>query len=152
MSWLLPPQFCQDIEVRDADIDDFGHVNNVVYLGWMARVAWAASKSVGFDFARYESLDCGFVVTRHEIDYRRAAMPGDTVAVATWIARNDGRLRLRRRFQMVAHKTGETLAFGLTDFACMKLSNGRACRMPDVFAKGYAVDAKAEAAFTAALE
>jgi len=147
----LPPQFHLDIQVRDADIDDFGHVNNVVYLGWMARVAWAASKSIGFDFARYQSLDCGFVVTRHEIDYRRAAMPGDTVAVATWISVNDGRLRLRRRFQMISHNSGETLAFGLSDFACMKLSNARACRMPEAFASGYHMDESAEAIFAAAL-
>ena len=58
-NWLLAPQFVERIDVRDADIDDFNHVNNVVYLGWIARTAWAHSKALGFDFAAYRNRDCG---------------------------------------------------------------------------------------------
>ena len=66
--FIAPDPFVLAVDVRDADIDDFGHVNNVVYLGWIARAAWAHSKALGFDFAAYRDRDCGFVVTRHEID------------------------------------------------------------------------------------
>ena len=102
LPWLLTPQHVLTLNVRDADIDDFNHVNNVVYLGWMARAAWDHSKALGFDFAAYRARDCGFVVTRHEIDYKAAALADETVHIATWVSFNDGRLRLRPRVQMLA--------------------------------------------------
>jgi acyl-CoA thioester hydrolase len=147
LPWLLTPQHVLTLNVRDADIDDFNHVNNVVYLGWMARAAWDHSKALGFDFAAYRARDCGFVVTRHEIDYKAAALAGETVYIATWISMNDGRLRLRRRFQMLA-ANGRELARGMSDFAAMKISSGRAMRMPADYATGYPVDTAAEAVFS----
>jgi acyl-CoA thioester hydrolase len=101
---------------------------------------------LGFDFAAYRQRDCGFVVTRHEIDYKAAALAGETVHIATWVSLNDGRLRLRRRFQMLAGD-GRELARGLSDFAAMKLSNGRAMRMHEDYATGYPLVAAAEPAF-----
>lgn len=145
-SFLLPPQFTLSVSVRDADIDDFNHVNNVVYLGWMARAAWAHSKHLGFDFAAYRARDCGFVVTRHEIDYKAAALAGEHVYIATWVSENDGRLRLRRRFQMLA-ADGRELARGLSDFAAMKISTGRAMRMHEDYVRGYPIAADAENLF-----
>ena len=55
LPWALEPQFILTLDVRPDDIDDFGHVNNLVYLGWMARAAWAHSKALGFDFKAYEA-------------------------------------------------------------------------------------------------
>ena len=145
-AFLLPPQFTLSVSVREADIDDFNHVNNVVYLGWMARAAWAHSKHLGFDFAAYHARDCGFVVTRHEIDYKAAALAGEHVYIATWVSENDGRLRLRRRFQMLA-ADGRELARGLSDFAAMKISTGRAMRMHEDYVRGYPIAANAENLF-----
>ena len=148
LNWQIAPQHILAIAVRDRDIDAFNHVNNVVYLRWMADTAWDHSKKLGFDFAAYEARDCGFVVTRHEIDYRQAALLGDIVHVATWISRNDGRVKLRRRFQMISERTGQTLAFGMTEFASMKLSSARAVRMHEDYITGYPVDAAAAAHFS----
>ena len=147
--FLLPPQFILSVVVQAGDIDDFNHVNNVVYLGWMARTAWAHSKYLGFDFAAYRQRDCGFVVTRHEIDYKAAALANETVHIATWVSVNDGRLRLRRRFQMLADD-GRELARGLSDFAAMKISNGRAMRMHADYATGYPIAVGAENLFVSA--
>ena len=145
-AFVLPPQFILSLAVQAGDIDDFNHVNNVVYLSWMARAAWAHSKQLGFDFAAYRQRDCGFVVTRHEIDYKAAALAGERVHIATWVSLNDGRLRLRRRFQMLADN-GRELALGLSDFAAMKISTGRAMRMHDDYVTGYPVIADAENIF-----
>ena len=148
-AFLLPPQFILSLAVQESDIDDFNHVNNVVYLGWMARAAWAHSKQLGFDFAAYRQRDCGFVVTRHEIDYKAAARAGERVHIATWVSVNDGRLRLRRRFQMLADD-GRDLAHGLSDFAAMKISTGRAMRMHADYMTGYPEMAAAETLFLGA--
>ena len=51
--------------VEPGDIDDLGHVNNVVYLRWVQDVAW--------------------VVLRHEIDYQHPAVLGDQVVARTWV-------------------------------------------------------------------
>ena len=148
--WRAKNPFIIMIDVMPEDIDDFKHVNNVVYIGWMSRVAWAHSKALGFDFARYQELDCGFVVRRHEIDYRQACLPGETVAIATWVTQNDGRMYLRRRFQMVGTKSLKTLAYGMSDFVSMKISTGKACRMPEAFKAGYPAAHAVEDSFSVA--
>ena len=148
LPWALEPQFILTLNVRHDDIDDFGHVNNLVYLGWMARAAWAHSKALGFDFKAYEARDCGFVVTRHEINYRAACFEGDTVQVATWISQNDQRLKLRRRFQMMSESRNMVLGTGMSEFATMKISTGKACRMPKEYQTGYPVSPEAEKVFT----
>ena len=147
-NFVAPDPFVLAVNVRAADIDDFGHVNNVVYLGWIARAAWAHSKALGFDFNAYREVDCGFVVTHHEIDYRTACPPEATALVGTWITANDRRLRLRRRFQICLQGTGATLAFAMSDFATIKISTGRACRMPTAFADGYPAHPELEPMFT----
>jgi len=49
--WALAPQHILSLPISASDIDDFGHVNNVVYLNWMAHATWDHSKALGFDFA-----------------------------------------------------------------------------------------------------
>lgn len=137
--WDHPDPFVTAFDVRDADIDGFGHVNNTVYVRWINDGAWAHSKALGLDFARYRALDAGFVVIRHEIDYLSSALPGETALVGTWITANDCRLRLTRRFQLRDAASGRTLARAVTGFAAIALSTGRARRMPDAFRTGYPV-------------
>ena len=62
------------------------------------------------------------------------------------VPENDGRLRLRRRFQMLA-ADGRELARGLSDFAAMKISTGRAMRMHEDYVRGYPIAANAENLF-----
>ncbi len=74
--------FQLDLTVSPADIDDLGHVNNVVYLRWVQDVArghWAHAARA----ADRERL--GWVVTRHELDYKAAAFLGDQLIGRTWI-------------------------------------------------------------------
>lgn len=147
LDWRIAPQHICTFDVCARDIDVFNHVNNVVYLRWMADTAWDHSTALGFDFAAYEARDCGFVVTRHEIDYRQAALADERVHIATWISNNDGRLRLRRRFQMISENSGKTLAMGLSDFTAMRLSTARAMRMHEDYVTGYRQDDAAAAHF-----
>jgi acyl-CoA thioester hydrolase len=70
------------VTVRDEHIDELNHVNNAVYLRWVQDVAvshWQAA-------ATPEMLaDTLWVVLRHEIDYKSAAVLGDTLTVKTWV-------------------------------------------------------------------
>lgn len=97
------------ITVLPDDCDELGHVNNVVYLRWVqdaARSHWE-SAAAPEDVARL-----AWVVTRHELDYKAAAFPGDRLVARTWIGETsplscerfveitrpaDGRLLVRAR-------------------------------------------------------
>lgn len=74
--------FTQRFPVDPADIDELGHVNNIVYLRYAQDIAIAHWRSR----AAPEMVD-GYVwmVTRHEADYRAQLALGDEVEVRTWV-------------------------------------------------------------------
>ncbi len=68
--------------VKQEDIDDLNHVNNLKYLEWALMVSgkhWEiiADEKVKTDFY--------WVVARHEIDYFKPAFLGDEITIQTWI-------------------------------------------------------------------
>ncbi len=77
-----PVTFELVFQVVPDDIDDLGHVNNVVYLRWVQDVAAAHWTSVT---SADEQAQIGWVVLRHEIDYKHPARPGDRVIARTWV-------------------------------------------------------------------
>ena len=54
------------IDVKPEDIDELGHVNNVVYLGWVQLVAATHWSQLTTDEIRSKNI---WVALRHEIDY-----------------------------------------------------------------------------------
>jgi acyl-CoA thioester hydrolase len=52
-----------------ADIDELGHVSNLVYLRRVLDVAMAHTRARGWDYEQYRALGAIFMVRRHEIDY-----------------------------------------------------------------------------------
>src|SRR6266511_1791278 len=76
------------ITVREDDIDELDHVNNVVYLRWVQEAATAHWRVLAREEERARLL---WVVIRHEIDYKRPAMPGDAIVARTWVGEADGR-------------------------------------------------------------
>ena len=126
-----------ELEVGAADIDAYDHVNNAVYLAWLDRAAWPHSAALGVPLEQCVTLRRGMAALRTEIDFVRAALLGDRVRVATWIAGSDGRLRVERRFQVVRAADDATLARARTEYVCINLDSGRAVRMPELFARAY---------------
>ena len=70
------------LAIESSDIDQLGHVNNVTYLRWVQEAATAhwTAKAPAEDQAKVF-----WIVLRHEIDYKRAAMPGDEIIARTWV-------------------------------------------------------------------
>src|SRR5436190_2530548 len=99
--WDVPHPFTQPVTVATSDLDDFGHTNNVVYLSWLERVAWAHSVSLGLSMDDYRRLGAGVVVRKHELEYLAATFAGDELLLGTWVAENDGRLSMWRAYQIV---------------------------------------------------
>ena len=68
-------------------IDDLNHVNNVVYVQWMDKVAfehWA------FLTQKDPLPQYIWVVLKHEVDYLKQAVLGDIITVKTWVGETKG--------------------------------------------------------------
>ena len=73
------------------------------------------------------------------LEYEAAAYLGDELLLGNWIAKNDGRLRATRRFQIVRPADQRTLLRGEVDYVCIELRTGRPRRFPAAFKKAYSV-------------
>lgn len=135
--WDYCDPFIHRVQVGEDAIDVMGHVNNVQYLRWLEEAAWKHSDSLGLGWSVYEQLGVGVVAIRHEIDYLRPAFAGETLEVATWCTGHDGRLRLRREYQVRCADDGRTCVRGLTHWVSVDLKSGRPRRMPVEFVESY---------------
>ncbi|MDZ4320536.1 MAG: acyl-CoA thioesterase, partial [Phenylobacterium sp.] len=76
MSRILEPPagrqvFSQTFIPAPSDIDENGHVNNVVYVRWIQEMATSHWRSLQ---PEAEQDRWAWIVLRHEIDYRRPLM------------------------------------------------------------------------------
>ncbi|CAM1362943.1 acyl-CoA thioesterase [Tenacibaculum xiamenense] len=73
--------------VQKSEIDEYNHVNNVVYVQWIQNIAnehWQElTKGV-------ESIDYVWFIVRHEIDYKAQAVLNDTITIKTWVGKTEG--------------------------------------------------------------
>lgn len=122
--------FVHEIVVSEADIDRFGHANNVVILGWIQDVAEAHSAAVGFPVSAYERMGGGFVVRRHEIDYLRPVMLGERILMRTWVP-DTKRISCTRGTEIASVEHGQLMARAMTTWVFADLSSLRPLRIPD---------------------
>ena len=109
------------IEIRPDDIDELGHVNNVVYVRWVQDVAVAHwhRLSTGED-----RKNLGWVVTRHEIDYKASAKYGDSIVARTWVGPAT-RFRFERNTEIVRARDRTVLVRARTEWCPIDLATGR---------------------------
>lgn len=135
--WDFVEPFIHRVQVGANAIDVMGHVNNVQYLRWLEEAAWEHSDSLGMGWDVYQRMGCGVVATRHEIDYLYPAFEGQELEVATWCTGSDGRLRLRRSYQVREKESGRTCVRAQTFWVCVDITTGKPRRMPAEFAAAY---------------
>ena len=114
------------LAILPEDIDDMQHVNNVVYLRWVQDVAIAHWRANATPVLQHEY---GWVATRHEIDYKQAALPGDTIIARTWIGAIDSR-RFERFTEIVRSTDSHVLTKARTLWCLLSRSTGRVTRIP----------------------
>lgn len=116
-----PGAFEIRIPVEEGDIDELGHVNNVVYVRWVQDAAvahWQAEAAAG-DQARYV-----WIVLRHEIDYKQPAMPGDEIVARTWVG-SASRLKFERLTEILRARDRKVLASARTVWCPIGRETGR---------------------------
>ncbi len=106
--------FSLTITVHKNDIDELGHVNNVVYVRWVQEVAAAHWDSLASSEIKQKYV---WVVLRHEIDYLSAAFENDTITATTWVGESNG-ARSERFVHISSTKTGKLIAKAKTTW-CM---------------------------------
>jgi len=120
-----------EVTATKADIDENGHVSNLVYLRWVQDAALAHSTAVGWDHAAYTRVGAAFFVRRHEIDYLGAAFEGDklriTTVVTTWSAATS-----ERRTRIVRMSDDRELARCITKWAFVNLEGRPRRIVPEV--------------------
>ena len=109
-----------------ADIDENGHVNNVVYLRWGQDLGTAHWRSLAptEDQARW-----AWIALRHEIDYRRPLMPHETARGRTWVAEAAEGPRFDR-FIRIDGPDGAMCAQIRTTWVLIEQATGRPRRVP----------------------
>ena len=68
------------VRVKPEDIDELRHASNIVYLRWVQDAATAHWRALAPDDARDA---VAWVVLRHEIDYKAAALLDDELVLKT---------------------------------------------------------------------
>jgi acyl-CoA thioester hydrolase len=68
--------------VKEDDLDDLHHVNNVRYVQWIQDIAKEHWEVRASDKLKSEFI---WVVIRHEIDYKKQAFLGDDLRIETYV-------------------------------------------------------------------
>ena len=130
------PPFEMTIAVEAADIDELGHVNNIVYLRWVQDVA----KAHWFSAAPKEDQEgLVWMVMRHEIDYNSPAVPNDEIILRTWIGASAG-LRFDRHTEILRASDRKLLAKARTVWVPIDATSGRPKRVSDRVRKMFSAD------------
>ena len=120
------PLFSLRIAAAPGDIDELGHVNNAAFVRWIQDVAtahWRAAAGAAHVDAYV------WVVTRHEIDYLRPVLPGETVIARTWVGEAPKGARFDRHVEIVGDD-GVVRARAKTTWAMLDKASGRPLRVP----------------------
>jgi acyl-CoA thioester hydrolase len=127
------------ISIEPADIDEFGHVNNVTYLRWVQDVAvahWKAASRLS------DQATLRWVVLRHEIDYKQAAYLGDGITARTWVG-TASRLRFERHTELLRASDRNLLATARTLWCPIDARTGKPTNVSPEVRAGFSVESAA---------
>ncbi|QFU01908.1 Long-chain acyl-CoA thioesterase FadM [Halomonas sp. THAF5a] len=113
------------LRVRGYHLDGYGHVNNARYLEFLEEGRWAYFDERPRLAAFLGRGDLAFVAVNLNIDYRRAAVAGDDLAVVTRLAEIGSR---RARIHQEIHRVADDALVARADitFVLLEVASGRA--------------------------
>ena len=118
--------FVVPLTIRPEHIDANGHVNNVVYVGWL-QDAGTAHWNARFDAETRPRWS--WVALRHEIDYLRGIGPDETGVVArTWVGDPQG--PRFNRYVRIEDGQGRLCAQGVSEWCLVDATTLRPQRIP----------------------
>jgi acyl-CoA thioester hydrolase len=128
---MTNPVFTMAMTARPEHIDELGHVNNAVWVQWIQEVAVSHWYAIAPEAYRDAYV---WVVIRHEIDYLRPALPGETVTGRTWVGKSPQGARFDRHMEFVG-ADGKVKIRAKTTWAMLDKASGRPQRItPEIVA------------------
>jgi acyl-CoA thioester hydrolase len=124
--------FAQRLEPTAADFDENGHVNNGVYVRWVQEVATAHWRARASEAAQRSWT---WVVLRHEVDYRRALLPGETAQARTWVGACTGARYVR--YVRIDGPDGAVCAQAASVWCLINLTTRRPTRVPESLIEAF---------------
>ena len=125
LSFDVHPAFEVTVAVQSGDIDEHNHVNNAVYLRWIQDAATAHWRSLASAEAQRA---IGWVVLRHEIDYKIPACLGDEIVLRTWVGAAS-RLKFERFTELRRSMDNQLLAQARTVWVPVDWETGKPTRV-----------------------
>jgi acyl-CoA thioester hydrolase len=127
---MIPQPF--EVQVRFADIDMMGHVNNAVYLSYfeMTRVHYL-EKLLG---SKWNYKKDGFLLARNEIDYIKPLFLHETPIIELK-TKNMGNKSFT--FKYVVSVNGEVRTKGLSVMVCYDSLENKTVAIPDAMRKAF---------------
>jgi acyl-CoA thioester hydrolase len=124
----MPPLsiFSYTFTVPQSAIDEYGHVNNVIYVQWMQD---AASRHPEAITGYKQPENTGWFVREHRIEYLAPAYQGDEIEVRTWVTEMK-RVRAQRKYEFVRKADGKVIVKGETQWVFVELTTGRPIPIP----------------------
>ena len=119
-------RFEMTVPVLPGDIDEQNHVNNTVYVRWVQEIATAHWRAIASPEAQ---STIGWVVLRHEIDYKVAAAFGDEIVLCTWVGKAT-RLTFERFTEIRRKSDSQLLSKGRTLWCPINPQSSRPVRVP----------------------
>ena len=123
------------IDIGPDDIDDLGHVNNVVYVRWVQDVAiahWSTAATTE------QQAAVAWVAIRHEIDYKHPALPGDAIIARTWVGTADSH-RFERNTEILRASDRKLLARARTLWCPVSRATGKLMRVSQEIRERFSV-------------
>ena len=121
-----PTVFTYTFSVPQSVIDQYGHVNNVIYVQWMQEAAIRHGESI----TEYKLAEnTGWFAREHRIEYLTPAYQGDEIEVRTWLVEMR-RVRAQRKYEFVRKADGRVIAKGETQWIYVDLTTGKPLTIP----------------------
>jgi acyl-CoA thioester hydrolase len=118
----MPPEpFDLPIRVEAGDIDELGHVNNVVYVRWVQQAATAHWQAAA---PPPDQEKLRWVVVRHEIDYKSPAFAGERLIARTWVGKAS-RVAFERLTEIMRDNDGTVLVRARTLWCPIDPASGK---------------------------
>jgi acyl-CoA thioester hydrolase len=126
------------IPVTREDIDELGHVNNIIYLRWVQEAAIAHWQFAATEEQQKQIL---WVIKRHEIDYKMSARLEDEIIACTWVGEAE-ELVFERHTEILRASDRKTLARALTFWVPIDKASGRPIRVDADVRKRFSIEKK----------
>jgi acyl-CoA thioester hydrolase len=130
------PEFRYHLAAGDEDIDQLGHVSNMIYLRWVQHAAAAHSGAVGLDISAFKKLGKMFVVREHQITYLQPTFVGEKITLVSWLESQRGASSIRKT-RIIRDRDEAELARAVTRWVLVEMESGRPCRIPQSFLDAY---------------